>query len=97
MWATTCPWKGDGFRKVGTWQEVRDAAGWDRDRDLETLVGGRKVPRAVPEGHEVDDEVAQTVAARLWVWVIADRHEEMTLGRKMRGWVHERLANETTA
>jgi hypothetical protein len=97
MWATTCPWKGDGFRKVAAWEEVRDAAIWDRDRDLETPVGGRKVPRAVPEGHAVDDEIARTVAARLWVWVIADRHEEMTLSRKMRGWVQERLANEEAA
>lgn len=97
MWATTCPWKGEGFTKVTTWEEVRDAAAWDRDRDLDTHIGGRKVPRAVGEGHDVDDDVARTVSDRLWVWVISGRHEEMTLGRKMRGWVHERLAQEDAA
>src|ERR1039458_1268215 len=64
MWATTCPWKGNGFRKVAEWTEVRDAIVWDRDRDIETLVAGRKVPRAIPEGHEVDEEVVWTVAER---------------------------------
>ena len=94
MWATTCPWKGDGFRKVATWEEVRDAVAWDRDRDVAAPVAGRRLPRAVPEGHEVDEDVARSVAERIWVWVISDRHEGMTLGRKMRGWIRERLENE---
>jgi hypothetical protein len=94
MWATTCPWKGDGFRQVATWQEVRDAVMWDRDRSLEVLVAGKRMPRAVPEGHVVDKELVRTVAGRIWVWVISDRHEEMTMGGKLRGWVQERLERE---
>jgi hypothetical protein len=97
MWATTCPWKGDGFRKVATWEQVRDAAAWDRDRNADEPIAGRKVPRAVPEGHVVSDDVARTVAERIWVWVIGERHEEMTPGAKMRGWVHERRAREEAA
>lgn len=95
MWATTCPWKGDGFRRVATWQEVRDAALWDSTRDLALAVGGSKtLARAVPDGHTLDDDLARTVADRIWVWVISDRHEEMSMGPKMRGWVQERLAVE---
>lgn len=95
MWATTCPWKGDGFRRVAEWTEVRDAARWDSDRDLNTQVAGRPLLRAVPERHVVDEDVARLVSSRIWVWVISDRHEGMALGDKMRGWVYERLATES--
>ncbi len=92
MWATTCPWKGEGFRRVADWTEVRDAVAWDASRDENALVGGETVPRAIPADHAADDDLARTVAGRIWVWVISDRHEEMTMGAKMRGWVYERLA-----
>jgi hypothetical protein len=94
MWATTCPWKGDGFRRVASWQEVRDAALWDATRDLTVPVGGRVLQRAVTDGHKPDNDLARLVADRIWVWVISDRHEEMSMGTKMRGWVQERLALE---
>jgi hypothetical protein len=94
MWATTCPWKGDGFRKVAEWEEVQKAVEWDSSRDVDVPIGGRTVERAVPADHVVDVELAKTVASRIWVWVISERHEDMTMGTKMRGWVHERLATE---
>jgi hypothetical protein len=97
MWATTCPWKGDGFRSVAIWEEVRDAVVWDRDRDDDAPIGGRTVPSAIPPDHQVSEDLARTVAGRLWVWVISNRHEDMTMGRKMRGWVHQRLAEEEAA
>lgn len=97
MWATTCPWKGDGFRQAAGWTEVRDAIVWDRDRDLAAPVAGRKLVRVIPEGHELDEEVVRTVAKRLFVWVISDRHEELTIGGKMRGWIQERLARDEAA
>ena len=94
MWATTCPWKGDGFRHVASWTALRDAVEWDRTRDLEQLVAGKKKPRVIPDDHLLDEDVARVVATRLWVWVISERHEEMTLGSKMRGWIEQRLAME---
>jgi hypothetical protein len=97
MWGTTCPWKGEGFRRVADWMEVRNAAVWDSERDLEVLVAGRKLQRAVPEDHAVDEDLARVVSKRIWLWVISDRHEGMTMGARMRGWVHERLATEDTS
>ena len=71
MWATTCPWKGDGFRTVADWQEVRKAAEWDSTRDETIPVAGSKLARAVPAGHVIDEDVARMVADRIWVWVIS--------------------------
>lgn len=70
---------------------------WDRDRVLTEKVSGAYPPRCIPEGHDVDDNVARMIADRIFVWVISDRHEAMTMGKTMRGWVHERLALEEDA
>jgi hypothetical protein len=97
MWATTCPWKGDGFRQVATWEAVRDAVIWEAARDVDKiLIKGKKVPRVIPEDHVVDDGLARTVAARIWVWVIAERHEEMSLGEEMRRWVQAQFSGGGT-
>jgi len=94
MWATTCPWKGDGFRRVATSQELRDSVEWDMTRNLDDLVAGKKLPRIVPPEHEIDTDLIQIVASRIWVWVISERQDEMILSGKMRGWVQDRLAQE---
>jgi hypothetical protein len=74
MWATTCPWKGAGFREVAS----RDA--------VTTAIEGAG-PQILPPGHEVDAQTVDALLDRFWVWVVSDRQEEMTLGRMMRSWV----------
>jgi hypothetical protein len=81
MWATTCPWKGDGFREVATEQALRAAI----ESTDETVI---------PTAHNVDDGIVRLVADRLWVWVISERQEEMVMGRQLRGWVAQRLGEE---
>jgi hypothetical protein len=74
MWATTCPWKGTGFREVASRDAIRkaiDAAGEE----------------VIPIGHTPDDEMVDALVNRLWVWVICDRQEEMVLGNLMRSWI----------
>lgn len=71
MWATTCPWKGDGFRDVATTERVREAI---EDAD----------EKIIPSDHEIDHDMVSALAKRFWVWVVSDRHEEMILEPKMR-------------
>lgn len=94
LWATRCPWIGDGFTQVATGARIVEAADWDRDRDPEKPIGGRQVPKAIPDDHQVDEEVARRVSRRIIVWVISERQEDMIMGRKLRGWVQERLEAE---
>lgn len=72
MWATTCPWKGNGFRRVASSDALRKAV---EEAD----------EQVIPAAHEIDQEMITTVAKRLWVWVVCERHEEMILGEQMRG------------
>ncbi|MGN6253714.1 MAG: hypothetical protein ACTHO8_01860 [Solirubrobacterales bacterium] len=74
MWATTCPWKGTGFREV-TSKEALTAA-------IEAAG-----PQILPPDHEVDAQTVDALLDRFWVWVVSDRQEDMTLGRMMRSWV----------
>jgi hypothetical protein len=78
MWATTCPWKGSGFRRVATRAELLDAVKKADDK-------------IIPKDHNIDEAVVEAVANRLWVWVIAERHEEMIMGREMRAWVAAKI------
>jgi hypothetical protein len=82
MWATTSPWKGEGFRQVASPKSISSA--------VTEHVGGQ----ILPPGHGVDDDLIRTVSERVWVWVISDHQEEMTIGSKMRGWIMQRLAEE---
>jgi hypothetical protein len=95
MWATTCPWKGKGFRRVATERELLDAVRWDQTRDLTKPVGGTIAQRVIPAEHEIDPATVKLVACRLWVWVLSERQDEMIPSSRMRGWVRERLARET--
>jgi hypothetical protein len=72
MWATTCPWKGSGFRQVASSGALRKAV---EEAD----------EQVIPATHEIDEEMIAAVGQRLWVWVVSDRHEEMILGERMRG------------
>jgi hypothetical protein len=78
MWATTCPWKGDGFREVAS-----EAA-------LLSAVEGA-AESIIPADHQIDLEMIRQLVDRLWVWVISERHEEMIMGSQLRGWVWQRL------
>lgn len=79
MWATTCPWKGSGFRQV-----AEKAA-------LEAAIEAHRGGPVIPEDHVIDRDVLDHVQERLWVWVISDRQEDMTLSAEMRGWVLKQL------
>jgi hypothetical protein len=94
MWATTCPWKGDGFRRIATADEVSGAVEWDKTRDPDELLMGRKMAKVVPDDHNIDHELVRTVATRIWVWVISERQDEMILSAQMRGWLQQRLTQE---
>ena len=74
MWATTCPWKGTGFREVASKEAIEAAV----------KAAG---PKVLPPGHEVDAQTVEALLDRCWVWVVSDRQEQMTLGRMMRSWV----------
>lgn len=74
MWATTCPWKGSGFREVASQEALREA--------IDTA--GEDV---IPADHARDEAVVDALAERLWVWVICDRQEEMVLSNLMRSWI----------
>ena len=82
MWATTCPWKGDGFRDVASLVSLRSA--------VVAEVGGE----VIPEGHGIDEEVLAAVKERLWVWVVSDRQEHMLISAEMRGWVVAKLEEQ---
>lgn len=84
MWATTCPWRGEGFRQVASVSAVRAA--------VTAHVGAESV--IIPQDHDVDDDLVRAVAKRIWVWVIPDRQEQMTLSGQMRGWVLQRLQED---
>ena len=94
MWATTCPWKGDGFRQVASWEAVKQAVEQEAARDETVLVAGKKWPKVVPDGCVPDDDLVRTVAERIWVWVISDKQEKLSLSGKMRGWIRERLEQD---
>jgi hypothetical protein len=74
MWATTCPWKGNGFRDVAKKASILEALN----------AAGTKI---IPEGHEIDSDVVDVLADRLWVWVISDRQEEMILSSMLQGYI----------
>jgi hypothetical protein len=74
MWATTCPWKGSGFREVASREAVRKA-----------IEGAGE--EIIPAGHTLDEAMADALVDRLWVWVICDRQEEMVLNGQMRSWI----------
>lgn len=71
MWATMCPWKGTGFRRVASRDELQKSVS-DADESI------------IPSSHEIDEEMLTLISKRLWVWVVCERHEEMILGGKMR-------------
>jgi hypothetical protein len=79
MWATTCPWKGTGFRQVAS----RDAL----SAAVATHIGGD----IIPAGHEPDADLITEIAKRIWVWVVSDRQEDMSIGPMMRGWIAQKL------
>lgn len=81
MWATTCPWKGTGFREVAT-KSALEAAVADAG------------PTVLAPGHQIDSEVVELLVERLWVWVISERAEEMVLGRAMRSFVAAKVEDE---
>ena len=89
MWATTCPWIGDGFRDVATEDALRVAITTEAVRDENVLIGGKRVPKVVPDGHDIEEVVLRAVTGRIWVWVISDRHEQMSISRKVRGWISQ--------
>lgn len=89
MWATTCPWIGDGFRQVAIEDSVRAAVEGEIARDEEVLIAGKRLPKVVPAGHAIDEQVLRDVTKRIWVWVISDRHEDMSISRKVRGWISQ--------
>jgi hypothetical protein len=72
MWATRCPWKGTGWLEVATKQAITDAIEADR--------GGT----AIPEDHVVDEVVVDRLAERIWIWVVAERQDEMVPTTTMR-------------
>ncbi|HEX3361331.1 MAG TPA: hypothetical protein VHS74_10100 [Solirubrobacterales bacterium] len=78
MWATTCPWKGDGFREVAAETALREAIENADDN-------------VIPSAHEPDETILRSLTDRLWVWVISERHEDMVLGSQLRGWIAQRL------
>jgi hypothetical protein len=82
MWATTCPWKGNGFLEVASKDSILAAI----DRHLDDEV--------IPKEHEIDASLVDLIPDRIWLWVIADRHEEMSPTNQMRGYVMQRLAEE---
>lgn len=93
MWATTCPWIGKGFNEVSSEEKLREAVADEIKRDPEVLVGGKKgPPKVIPDDHVINEDTVRKVAARLWVWVISTRHEEMTPSEEVRGLV---LAHRT--
>jgi len=78
MWATTCPWKGKGFRGVATEDTILEAI-----RAAESHI--------IPGDHTVDGSMVRSLAERLWVWVISERQEEMVMGDQLRGWVAHKM------
>jgi hypothetical protein len=74
MWATTCPWKGSGFRDVAKKSAI-----------LEAL--GEAGPKILPKGHSVNQDIVDVLVDRLWVWVISDRQEEMILSSMLQGYI----------
>lgn len=72
MWATTCPWIGDGFRAVASKDKLLAA--------IEEFKDGK----IVPKDHQVDQGLVDLVAERIWVWVISDRHEGMSPSERMK-------------
>jgi hypothetical protein len=79
MWATTCPWKGSGFRDVGARDAVRIA------------VRAAIADDVIPAAHKIDDDLVQLISDRGWIWVVSDRHEDMTISDEMQGWIAEKL------
>jgi hypothetical protein len=82
MWATTCPWKGNGFLEVASKDSI--VAAIDSHLDDEVI----------PADHQIDASLVDLIKDRIWVWVIAERHEEMSPTDRMRGIVMQTLAEE---
>lgn len=75
MWATTCPWKGTGFRYAASKENVRKAVAAHLDGEV------------LPKDHTIDQDLIDRVADRVWLWVVAERHDEMSPTDEMRGHV----------
>ena len=45
----------------------------------------------LPKDHEIDDAMIDLVAQRLWLWVVSERHEDMSPTDEMRGHVWKAL------
>ncbi len=78
MFASTHPWKPSSYWAATDVGSVREAC--EARADL------------MPDGGPVDDRL-QAVADNLFLWVISKRQEDMTMGKKFRGWVMDRIAN----
>lgn len=91
MWATTCPWIGDGFCDVASEDALRTEVVKEVERDESVLIGKKRVPKLLPNDHEIEEQVLRSVSNRLLVWVISNRHEDITPDPKRAGMLLERL------